>query len=443
MQSESSDPAFVRWFRSSSPYIHAHRGRTFVVSFGGEALTDPLFAHLVHDFALLASLGVRLVLVHGIRPQIEERLALRGASSRYKDGLRITDATALQCVKEAAGLVRVEIEALLSMGLANSPMAGVRVRVASGNFVTARPIGIRDGVDFGHTGAVRRVDTDAIRVQLDQGNVVLLSPVGYSPTGEAFNLSAEEVATEVAIALQADKLLLLLEGEGVKDTAGQSVAQLTTIEAEKLLAESAELEAGLRRHLTAAVRACQNGVTRAHLIDRAQDGALLQELFTRDGRGTLVSRASFETLRPAVLNDVGGILELIAPLEAHGILTRRTRDRLEMDIGDYAVIERDGMVVGCAAFHPYADASAGELACLAVHPDYRGAKRGERLLEHVEQRARAAGCKRLFALTTQTEHWFREHGFIAAAPQDLPEPRRALYDANRNSRVLVKSLQSG
>jgi amino-acid N-acetyltransferase len=440
LHADLSDSSFVRWFRASSPYIHAHRGRTFVVFFGGEAVAGPLFAHLVHDFALLDSLGVRLVLVHGIRPQIEERLALRGASSRYKDGLRITDATALQCVKEAAGLVRVEIEALLSMGLANSPMAGVRVRVASGNFVTARPIGVRDGVDFCHTGAVRRIDAEAIRVQLDQGNMVLLSPVGYSPTGEAFNLGAEEVATEVAIELQADKLLLLLEGEGVKDGAGQSVAQLTTAEAEKRLAESPGLEAGLRRHLAAAVRACRNGVTRAHLVDGSLDGALLQELFTRDGRGTLISREPFETLRPAVLNDVGGILELIVPLEAQGILTRRTRERLEMDIGDYAVIERDGMVVACAAFHTYTDEKAGELACLAVHPDYRGAKRGERLLGHVEQAARAAGCARLFALTTQTEHWFREHGFANAEPADLPEPRRARYDPGRNSRVLLKSL---
>ena len=413
-----------------------------MVSFGGELATEPLFAHLVHDFALLDALGVRLVLVHGIRPQIEERLALRGAGSRYKDGLRITDATALQCVKEAAGLVRVEIEALLSMGLANSPMAGVRVRVASGNFVVAKPIGIRDGVDFGHTGTVRRVDAEAIRSQLGQGNVVLLSPVGYSPTGEAFNLSAEEVATEVAIALHADKLLLLLVGEGVKDSAGQSVAQLTAAEAEKRLAESAGLDAGLRRHLTAAVRACRNGVARAHLIEHAQDGALLQELFTRDGRGTLVSREPFETLRPAALDDVGGILELIAPLETQGVLTRRTRERLEMDIGDYVVIERDGMVAGCAAFHEYASDQAGELACLAVHPEYRGAKRGVRLLEDVERRARTAGCTRLFALTTQTEHWFREHGFVTAGPQDLPEPRRARYDANRNSRVLVKPLQS-
>jgi amino-acid N-acetyltransferase len=439
---EPPDSAFVRWFRASSPYIHAHRGRTFVVSFGGEALADPRFPDLIHDFALLDSLGVRLVLVHGIRPQIEERLALRGASSRYKDGLRITDATALQCVKEAAGLVRVEIEALLSMGLANSPMAGVRVRVASGNFVTARPIGIRDGVDFAHTGAVRRIDAEAIRVQLDQGNLVLLSPVGYSPTGEAFNLSAEEVATETAIALRADKLLLLLEGAGVNDARGQPVPQLTTTEAEELLSASGGLDDGLRRHLSAAVRACQNHVARAHLIDRSQDGALLQELFTRDGRGTLVSRAPFETLRPATLSDVGGILELIAPLEAGGVLTRRTRERLEMDIGDYAVLERDGMVVGCAALHDYADEHAGELACLAVHPGYRGAKRGERLLDYIEARARAAGCPRLFALTTQTEHWFREHGFVTAGPQDMPEARRALYDLARNSRVLVKTLKT-
>lgn len=432
--------AHVRWFRDSSPYIHAHRGRTFVVSFGGEAVADGLFAHLVNDFALLNSLGVRLVLVHGIRPQVEQRLATRDVEARYHQGLRVTDAPALDCVKEAAGAVRVEIEALLSMGLANSPMAGARIRVTSGNFVVARPLGVRDGIDFGHTGVVRRVDVDGVREQLEQGNVVLLSPVGYSPTGEVFNLSAEEVATAVAIALGADKLLLLTEQACRSARDGSDFRQLTTQEAEGLLADPGALTDDIAPHLLAAVMACHGGVKRAHLIDRHRDGAVLLELFTRDGVGALVSTSPFEEMRVARLGDIGGICDLIRPLEASGVLVERTRERLEMEIEDYTVIERDGMVVGCAALHAYPEAGMGELACVALHEDYRGEGRGDRLLDYIERQARGRGLSRLFVLTTQTTHWFREHGFEPAALEDLPLARSALYNHGRNSKILLKLL---
>ena len=440
MSAPYSPNAFVRWFRDSSPYIHAHRGRTFVVSFGGEAVADGLFASLVHDFALLNSLGIRLVLVHGIRPQVEQRLKARGAQLRYENGLRVTDAAALECVKEAAGTVRVEIEALLSMGLANSPMAGARIRVASGNFVVAKPLGVRGGVDFGHTGEVRRVDAESIRGKLDQGNVVLLSPIGYSPTGEIFNLSAEEIATAVAIALTADKLLLLTEQDCLSLTEGRALRQLTIHEAAALLAAGEALAEEVVPHLKAAVTACDCGVQRAHLLNRHIDGAILLELFTRDGVGTLVSSAPFEEMRPATINDVGGILDLIKPLEESGLLVKRSREHLEMEIDDFVVIERDGMIVGCAALHPFCEERIGELACLALHADYRGEKRGERLLTHIETQARSAGLDKLFVLTTQTTHWFREHGFEPAGVGDLPPARQALYNVQRNSKVLVKAL---
>lgn len=431
--------AFVRWFRDSSPYIHAHRGRTFVVSFGGEAVADSKFEPLAHDFALLNSLGIRLVLVHGIRPQVEQRLRELGVELRYVNGLRVTDPVALSCVKEAAGIVRVEIEALLSMGLANSPMAGARIRVASGNFVVARPLGVRDGVDFQHTGQVRRVDAGAIRDNLDQANVVLVSPIGYSPTGEVFNLSAEEVATHVAIALQADKLLLLTEQPCRVRSETQVIAQLTLDETETLLTEPDVWDAAMASHVRAAADACRAGVQRAHLIDRHIDGAILLELFTRDGVGTLISAAPFEDMRTATIADVGGILDLIKPLEAEGILVKRSREHLEMEIDDFTVIERDGLIIGCGALHRF-DGAMAELACLALHGDYRGGKRGERLLEHLEAQAAATGVRKLFALTTQTSHWFREHGFEPGQVDDLPAERRALYNAQRNSKVLLKIL---
>ncbi len=438
-----NSPGFVRWFRDSTPYIHAHRGKTFVVSFGGEALADGLFGNLVQDFALLNSLGIRLVLVHGVRPQVEQRLNQRGCQLRYANGLRVTDAAALECVKEAAGTVRVEIEALLSMGLANSPMAGASIRVASGNFIVAKPLGVRDGVDFCHTGEVRRVDADGILAQLSQSDVVLVSPIGYSPTGEVFNLSAEEVATSVAIALHADKLLLLTEEDCINLTDGNPIRQITTDEADILMHSDNQLADESIPHLRAAVNACRRGVRRAHLINRRIDGGTLLELFTRDGLGTLVSLTPFETMRPAEFKDVGGILELITPLEDKGILVKRSREHLEMEISAYSVIERDGMILGCAALHRYPEVSAGELACLALHEDYRGDNRGERLLEYMETKALRLGLQKLFVLTTQTAHWFREHGFVPTEVASLPPARQAQYNPRRNSKILVKALGGG
>ena len=411
-----------------------------MVSFGGETVADGLFANLAHDLALLNSLGVRLVLVHGIRPQVEQRLTTQGANLRYHRGLRVTDGNALACVKEAAGTVRVEIEALLSMGLANSPMAGAKIRVASGNFVVARPLGVRDGIDFEHTGEVRRIEVDSIQAQLDAGNVVLLSPIGYSPTGEVFNLSAEEIATATAVALKAHKLILLMEQALYRVTDGVPIQQITTGEAELLMSASDTVPSILLPHLEAAYTACSGGVERAHLLDRHIDGGILLELFTHDGVGTLVSEAPYEEMRAAGINDVGGILDLIAPLESSGILVRRSRERLEIEIDDYIVIERDGLIIGCAALHVSPQEHMGELACLAIHPQYRGTKRGERLLQCLEERALKRGLNRIFALTTHTSHWFRERGFEPLPIESLPPERRFSFNPERNSKILVKYL---
>ncbi len=430
---------FVTGFRQSAPYIHAHRGCTFVIGFTGEAIADAHFAGLIHDFALLHSLGIRLVLVHGARPQIEQRLKERGAEIRYANGLRITDDAALTCVKEAVGTVRVDLEALLSMGVANTPMSGARIRVSSGNFVTAQPVGVREGIDYCHTGQVRRIDGVAIRQQLEDQRIVLLSPLGYSPTGEVFNLSAEEVAMHAAIELRADKLILLLDGPGLAQ-GRKPIRQLSPGDAEQLLTGRRSLSEELARHLSSATQAAKRGVRRAHLVARAIDGALLQELFTRDGVGTLITNDIYEGLRPASIDDVGGILELIRPLETEGVLVRRSRERLEMEIDHFMVVERDGMTIACAALYPYPDEAVGELACLSVHPDYRGDGRGDNLLAAIERRAQDCGIKRLFVLTTHTAHWFRERGFEPADVADLPVKRRSLYNYQRKSKVFIKAL---
>ncbi|GAB6042089.1 amino-acid N-acetyltransferase [Endothiovibrio diazotrophicus] len=437
---QQHEASFVAAFRNSAPYINAHRGRTFVVVFGGEAVQDTDFAGFIHDVALLNSLGIRLVLVHGARPQIEARLRERGTEIRYVNGLRVTDADALACVKEAAGSVRVEIEALLSMGQANTPMAGARLRVASGNFVTARPLGIREGVDYQHTGEVRRIDAAAIHQRLEQGAVVLLSPIGYSPTGEVFNLSADEVATAAAGALRADKLVCLVEGAGVVDERGQLARQLSPAAAEAILDGDEELPDDVTHLLRAAIAACRAGVPRAHLVSRHTEGAMLLELFTRDGVGTLVTAERYESMRQATIDDVGGVLELIAPMEQEGILVRRSREQLELEIERFTVAERDGMIIACAALYPHPEERIGELACVAVHPDYRAGGRGDTLLEQMERLARQQGLERLFVLTTRTAQWFEERGFRKAELKELPPRRRELYNYKRGSKVFIKGV---
>ncbi|MES9947077.1 amino-acid N-acetyltransferase [Candidatus Thiodiazotropha sp. CDECU1] len=436
---ESSN-SFVEWFRGSSPYIHAHRGRTFVISFGGEAVMDAGFANLVHDIALLHGLGIRLVLVHGARPQIEERLKTRGVKTEYVDGLRITDDAALTCVKEAAGSVRVEIEALLSMGLANSPMAGVRIRAASGNFVTAKPIGVRNGIDFCHTGKVRRVDSDGLEQRLQAGAIAIVPPLGYSPTGEVFNLSAADVAASVAVALGAEKLISLVEAKGLTDSRNRLITNIVPKQVDALLQRRKKMPQDLQQHLKAAVSACRSGVKRIHIIDRKQDGALLRELFTRDGIGTLITAEPYEETRTARIDDVGGLLELLTPLEKSGVLVRRSRELLETEIEGFTLMERDGMAIACAALFPYPKESMAELACVVVHPDYRGSDRGDRLLAHMENKAQRLGIEQLFILTTQTAHWFRERGFVQADLKGLPMRKLALYNYRRNSKVFIKKI---
>jgi amino-acid N-acetyltransferase len=435
-----TEKSFVHWFRDSAPYINAFRGRTFVVVFGGEAVQDHHFSNLIHDIVLLNSLGIRLVLVHGTRPQVEERLKREGISLEYVNGLRVTDEAAMPWVKEAAGSVRVEIEALLSMGLTNSPMEGARIRVASGNVVIAKPLGIHEGVDFQHTGEVRRIDADAIRYQLDQGAIVLLSPLGYSPTGEVFNLSAEDVATSAAIALKADKVLYLAEGSKIKNALKRINRDLSVEAAQNILTTRKQLSEDLRNILHSAVNLCLNGIKRVHILDRSIDGSLLQELFTRDGIGTLINADRYERTRQATIDDVAGILELIAPLEDSDVLVRRSRERLEIEINHFTVMERDGMIIACAALYPFSKKHMAELACMAVHPDYQNAGRGNSLLKYIEQFALENNVQKLFALSTKTAHWFLERGFKKADISALPMKKKALYNYRRNSKVFIKSL---
>ncbi|MCS6810814.1 MAG: amino-acid N-acetyltransferase [Tepidimonas sp.] len=440
---------FVPWFRAVAPYIHKFRHQTFVVGVPGEAIAAGKLPNLVQDLALIQSMGVRVVLVHGFRPQVDEQLRAKGHAARFHNGMRITDPVALDCAQEAAGQLRFEIEAAFSMGLPNTPMAGATVRVISGNFITARPVGIVDGIDFQHSGVVRKVDVAGIMRALDMGALVLLSPFGFSLTGEAFNLAMEEVATSVAVALQADKLIFVTEVPGIRvrpfDPPGEDNpidTELSLADAEAILAQApaATQPTDVAFYLQHCVRACKGGVERSHIIPFAVDGSLLLEVYVHDGIGTMVVDERLENLREATPDDVGGILQLIEPFEKDGTLVKRSRTEIERDIANYTILEHDGVIFGCAALYPYPEARTGEMAALTVSPQAQGQGDGEKLLKRIEQRARLMGLESIFVLTTRTMHWFLKRGFQPVSPDWLPEARKRKYNWDRRSQVLVKRL---
>ena len=439
----SVNKKMIEMFRASSAYINAHRNKVFVVSLGGEAQADNNLANIVYDLSLLHSLGVKIVLIHGSRPQITEALAAQGKQSNYHRNIRVTEPDCIETIKQVVGGLSVDLEALFSMGISNSPMHGANIHLCRGNFIIAKPFGVHDGIDFHHTGAVRKVQSLAIKKELDNNNILMLSNLGYSLTGEVFNLSAEEVATEVAIALGADKLILMIPADGVLDESGKLVTSLNEEEAKnhasKLSLSGDPEELCVSHAIDAALHACSHNVHRSHLISFKQNGALLQELFTRNGSGSLISNDNFDQLRPASINDVAGILALIKPLEEAGILVERSRELLEMEIKNFVIIELENSIIACAALYPISK-DTGEVACIAIHPDYQKDGLGDRLLINLEKTASKKGFSFLFVLTTVASHWFLEKGFEQIEVGALPDQRKNLYNLQRKSKVLKKAI---
>lgn len=433
---------FVTWFRSVTPYINVFRDKTFVIAFSNEMVNDEKFVDFIHDINLLASLGVHLVLTYGLHTQITFPSHGQHTKNASTPDLKIIDHEALQGIKAASGRIHLDISAQLSMGLPNSPMANAAIRVASGNFITARPIGIINGIDLMYAGKVRRTNTQAIRARLEQGEVVLVSPLGYSPTGEIFSLSLDEISTEVAVALNADKLIFLTDEP--LDTSDQTKPlshELTVADCKELLQENnSSILPQTMQLLRCAIRACENHVHRTHLISRHIDGAIVQELFTHRGIGTMISNAPLQSLRNAKIEDIGGILHLIQPLENEGILVKRSRELLEIEINCFTILEHDGMVIGCAALYPFLQERVCELACFAIHPDHRNTGYGNMLLKHIETKTIAMGIRKLFVLTTHATHWFIEHGYTATELSMLPDIKQHLYNYQRRSKVFMKNL---
>ena len=433
----------VEGFRHSVPYINTHRGKTFVIMLGGEAIEHENFSSIVNDIGLLHSLGIRLVVVYGARPQIDANLAAHHHEPLYHKNIRVTDAKTLELVKQAAGTLQLDITARLSMSLNNTPLQGAHINVVSGNFIIAQPLGVDDGVDYCHSGRIRRIDEDAIHRQLDSGAIVLMGPVAVSVTGESFNLTSEEIATQLAIKLKAEKMIGFCSSQGVTNDDGDIVSELFPNEAQARVEaqeEKGDYNSGTVRFLRGAVKACRSGVRRCHLISYQEDGALLQELFSRDGIGTQIVMESAEQIRRATINDIGGILELIRPLEQQGILVRRSREQLEMEIDKFTIIQRDNTTIACAALYPFPEEKIGEMACVAFHPDYRSSSRGEVLLERIAAQAKQSGLSKLFVLTTRSIHWFQERGFTPVDIDLLPESKKQLYNYQRKSKVLMADL---
>lgn len=440
------DAAFVNTFRTSSPYIHAYHGLTFVIHIPGALLDEDLFEPLMQDIALMRAIGIKPVLVLGPRAQIDRRLAAECIPSQMVDGMRVTDAKTLQIIKEAAGGMRFEVEGVLARGVVNMPSAS-RVSVVSGSFFSAQPVGILGGTDFGYTGRVRRIDTEAIERRLSQGDIIVLPNVGFSPSGQLFNCASEAVAGACARQLRAEKLIFLAAGDAIVDARnGRPVPNLTFATAAKFVEDNAgKLPAGFRMAVEQCVGALRDGVRRTHILNRRINGVLLMEVFHRDGIGLMISSDEYEGIRPAAVRDVRGMLEIITPLVRKGVLRRRERAAIERSIADYFVVERDGMIIACLSLCVApGDSEWAELGCFAVHAAYRKLGKGDAMMGFVERVAYARGVRNLFILSTQSFHFFMERGFDEIGVDDLPPGKQAHYDMERKPkifRLLLKDAQ--
>ncbi len=431
---------FSSYFREAAPYIHQYRGKVFVIGLSGASCEKSNLPHITQDIALLSSLGIQVVLVYGAREQIESSLKEHNLVTVVQGDTRVTDGDTLALIKREVGALRFDIEAALSMGLPNTPMAGSQIRTASGNYITARPYGVLDGVDMLFSGQVRKVDTTSICQHLDQGFIVVMGHIGYSLSGEAFNLKMEEVASKVAIELKAEKLLYLINGKGILDCEGKRFSTLSADKARMLL-EDEQTVGETRQILSYAIKAVDAGVNRVQVLPAFQDGAILDEIFTRAGVGTSIAQEAFEQIREAKLEDIPSIMSIIQPLEEKGILLKRSREYIENHVQQFAVLENDTLIHACVALQIYSGRpKMAELSCLAVAPFARTEGYGQQLLQYVEQKAQAEDVEKLFILTTQTAHWFIERGFTETTLQELPEQKQKQYNYARNSKIFIKNL---
>jgi len=417
----------INTFRAAAPYIYAHQASTSVITLPTEIVTSDSLGELIQDLALMQTLGIKLIIVF-------DTGLFRARSPKVVDHNKMIK------LQHLIGEYQTRLESLFSTGLVNTPMAGMKLTTVSGNFVLAKPVGIVDGIDQQYRGEVRRIETHAIRQQLEVNNIVLLSSLGYSPSGECFYIDKYQIASTVAASMPAEKLIFLTEEKNLLDHRKQRIKFLTLSDAQALLKRRKTLSAKMRMLVELSLQACYQQVERVHILSNTSSGVLLQELFSQDGAGTMITHDAYDDIRSASINDVGGIQSLIKPLEDEGILLVRSSEQIERDLKHYVVIERDGFVLACGALLPYDNQYHAECACIAVHPEFQKEGHGKRLIKFLENKAKQLGCDTVFAMTTRSLHWFYDNGYQKSQLNALPADRQKAISSKRNSRVLVKKL---
>jgi amino-acid N-acetyltransferase len=435
----------VELIREAFHYQSRFEGSTMVFKIDFPVTEDPAFPFLVKDLALLAQTGFRVLIVPGAKEWIDSVLAEYGIVSLYRLSHRITAAASIPFVEMAA----FHVAARFMTGL-----AGSRVDAVIGNFVRARGVGVVEGTDMEHTGAVDKILTDSLTRALDQGMVPILPCIGYSPAGKPYNVASDEIALAAAEALGAVKLFFVSLGaglragdyklpEGIELGEDGRVVRLTPVEAEAVLRANAAGAAGgpsdrALEELRLALKASRAGVERIHIVNGREDGAILRELFSNLGSGVMLYSDEYEAIRPLRSRDIPVILRLMDPLVRQGILVKRGAEQILEKRDDFAVFEIDGSVHGCGALHEWG--GQGEIAAIATDPLYADMGMGRRLVGYLISQARKKGLSRVFVLTTHTQDWFELLGFKEAGVESLPESRRRVYDHSRRSKVFTLDL---
>ena len=430
----------VSWFRQAVPYINIHKDKTFIISLSSEATLHKNIETIIHDIALLNSLGARIIIIHGISSHLQKKIETNNLDNIFVNEIRISDKKIIKAAIECASIVRSELETQLSTSLKNTALYKNKIKIASANVITAKPLGVINGVDMLFTGTVRKIETESITRLLDLGNIVLLSPLGLSPSGETFNIPHEEVSSQIAISLKANKLIYFTDQNGLFTKDNKLIREASIETAQEIIINYSKQS--FKKFVKASINAVNAGVPRVHLMSYEHDGALLQELYTIDGIGTLILKNDFERIREANKNDISSISEMISPLENEGILVKRNHENLLNELSFFSVVERENIITAVGALYIYQDKNCkiGEIACLTTHQNYRNKNQGKKLLSYLEKKAKSSSLNLIFILTTQTADWFIDQVYNQGNIDDLPLEKKSLYNYQRNSKIFIKKL---
>ena len=439
----TAQSSFIQNFRLSAKYINLFNQNIFVIALSGYVFNEDQFVKIAQDINILHSLKIKVILVYGARPQVESILVKNKIPVRLLKNMRVTSSAALKHVIEVNGAIRNKIEATLST--IKSVSEGMRL--SSGNFLTAMPVGIIDGIDMESTGKIRGVDVEAIKNKLNHHEIVIVSPIGYSPIGQIFNLSYEQTAANIAAAINADKLIYYVDANGILNERGELIPELTSEKAHKLIShieekpspESAQnLSYDDFNILKSSVFAIKNKIKKVHLINRHIDGSLIEELFTEKGSGTILTEFALENFRKATEGDLKDIYRILFPLEKRKIFIERDLTQIKGMINQFYILEHDKKFVGCVSLNSFKESL--ELASFSIEPKYQRLGFGKKLLKFCELEAKKLKYDEIFILTTQSEHWFAENGFKEKSKELMPTFKKKTYQSERNSKYLTKKL---